>query len=162
MKRTKYGDFQENIPIPTFLYEVTVVFTDDLQKSIDARTVVFKNSMSGAEQGARAFHVMAEGKSFLFYRIGKNKFGEDWAAPEIIAHEAYHAVNAMLVRWAGVKTMDEEVVAYHLTYMIKHVNNIKSHVEEALKNESIYLTQRESGGLQGLQSTTTGNTGEAV
>lgn len=162
MKRTKYGDFQENIPVPTFLYEVTVVFTDDLQKSVDARTVVFKNSLSGAEQGARALHVMADGKSYLFYRIGINRLGEDWAAPEIIAHEAYHAVNAMLVKWAGVKAMDEEVVAYHLTYIIKHVHNIKSHVEEALKHESIYLAQGESGGLQSLQSTTTGSTRKAV
>lgn len=161
MRRTKLNDFEETIPVPTFLYEVAVVFTHDLHTSIDHRTVLFKNSLSGAEQGARALHVMADGKSFLFFRIGKNKKGEEWAAPEIVAHEAYHAVNAMLNKWAGVKTMDEEVVAYHLTYLIKHVLNIKSHVEEALKHESIYASQRESGGLHSLQSTTTTGKGKA-
>lgn len=139
MKPTKFGDYSVNVPIPTFLYEVEVVFTKDMQKSIDARTVVFKNSMSDAEQGARALHVATpEGKSYLFFRIGKRRDGEEWAAPEIIAHEAYHAVNAMLIKWAGVKAMDEEVVAYHLTYIVKHVHNIKSKVEGAISDEPIY------------------------
>jgi hypothetical protein len=163
MKRTKLGDFEENIPIPTFLYDICVVFTDadDLHKSVDSRTVVFKNSMSGAEQGARALHVTAMGKSFLFFRLGKNKAGEEWAAPDIIAHESYHAVNAMLMKWAGVRTMDEEVVAYHLSYIVKHVLSIKLKVEEAIKNEPIHAAQGKSTGVQGMQSTTTTGKREA-
>lgn len=39
---------------------------------------------------------------------------------ETVAHEAYHVVAAMLA-WIGA-SQEEEVIAYHLGYLVKHID----------------------------------------
>lgn len=146
MKKTKHGDYEETVAIPTFMYRVYVVFTNDLIKSANGR-FGSTNLVLAAE--ARAFHCGKDGHSYLFYKLGRRKDGTEEAAPGIIAHESYHAVHCMLTDWAGVKDLDEEVVAYHLTYLVDNIHDIKTKVEAL--HESGSVTQGKPSSLPRLQ-----------
>jgi len=52
----------------------------------------------------------------------------------IIAHEAWHAVFSMF-EWAGAE-LDNEMVAYHLSYLVDRIASFKSHIEFWESNQS--------------------------
>ncbi|SRR6266496_1198759 len=115
-KLSKYEDYERAILFPVFSnFKVTFVFTRSFDKS--AR----KRFGKPAPDGCDAFHHFNErhGQSTIFLKIGECPTGS-------LAHECYHAAYAMLARWAGVKKVDEEVMAYHLGYIVQTGINFRN------------------------------------
>lgn len=123
MRKTKWGDFEERIPIPTFGgYVINVVFTPNMQVSAKHRFGYVPIRMRNAEF-AKAFHKVhdEDGEATLFFPMDPK--------PEYIAHESWHAIRYMLEDWAGA-SLENETVAYHLGYLVGIIHELKSKVEE--------------------------------
>lgn len=101
-----------------FGYQVTFVFTNDLQRARDEYDKVIGRHFD--HTGSGAFHTAvdwdSDPRSFLFFK-------ED-ACSEQISHEASHAV-IRLFRWAGidlkVDSDNGEVFAYHLGHLVGNI-----------------------------------------
>lgn len=118
MKKNKFGDYRKNLQIMTLAgYVVHVIFTDDIKKSCLAR---YGNC--SARESAMAFvrHSTFEGRTHMFFPLNANE--------GTIAHEAYHVVHAMF-DWCGVREFDNEMVAYHLGYLVEEIHKFKTEVK---------------------------------
>jgi hypothetical protein len=120
MKKNKYGDFRRTVVFPVFSrYGVHVVFTDDIARS--------KKHRYGNDRdcdNAEAMHIPnVGGTSYLLFKYD--------AGPRIIAHECWHAVRGLLL-WVGAE-LDNEVVAYHLGYLVGEVHKFSSAVKSSTK-----------------------------
>jgi hypothetical protein len=117
IKKTRYGDYERVLRFPVFAgYQVHIIFTEDIGESRRKRY-----GSRGGSDGAGALHSSAEGgHSHLFYRVGVGNCNAG-----TIAHEAWHAVRAMLVDFSGVTIMENEVTAYHIGYLVQAVVNFQ-------------------------------------
>jgi hypothetical protein len=118
VKKTKYGDYETRILFPVFAnYHVLVVFTDDFQKSWDARfsTIVVTSDETMAFHW---HHKPSDGHSRLFFKLGNCSSG-------VVAHECWHCIRTMLLDWVQAG-LEDEVVAYHLDYLVQAVTDFKN------------------------------------
>lgn len=98
------------IVFPIFHYEIVVI----LSNNIVATGRRLREQLAGAEA---AFITREEdgiaGKGWLIF--GANP------SPEVIAHECFHAIEAMF-KYIGAEKRDEEAFAYHLDYLVGRVH----------------------------------------
>lgn len=108
-KKPKAYERQKKIYLPVFGYTVSVVVTDDLQRSRTKRNSVIGHSYTVAPT-LRALHSFNndKAKSWLFFQ----------SAPSAgtISHECSHAVHRMF-NWIGAEN-EIELFAYHLGYLV--------------------------------------------
>ena len=122
MKMTRHGDYELLVRFPVWSeFQVHVVFTDDIGRS--------KNGRYGTNDidvdHTNALHVFdLSGHSHLFYLIGNCPSG-------VVVHECWHAIRAMLEKWAGVDVMENETVAYHLGYLAQRVFDFRNDLIDA-------------------------------
>ena len=117
IRKTKWGDYEHIVKFPVLSnYFVHVIFTDHIGRSRKGRY-----GSEGAAEGAAALSSVAvNGHGHLFYNTEKLSEG-------IIAHEAWHAVFRMF-EWVGAE-LDNEMVAYHLSYLVDRIASFRSHIE---------------------------------
>lgn len=118
----KLQEHRTRVPIPTFGYRFEVVITNDIMQSIQKRFPSYNDPDSDA------VHYKVRGKSisWLFYK-------NDISAGTIV-HEAWHGVHAML-SYVGAG-LDDEVVAYHLGYLVDFIVRDYNKWKEKCSNES--------------------------
>lgn len=123
IKKTKHGDYERIVKFPVLAnYFVHVVFTDNIGRSRKARY-----GTEGASEGAAALSSVAvNGHGHLFFKR-ENSVG-------ILAHEAWHAVFRMF-EWVGAG-LDNEMVAYHLAYLVDHICSFLAQIEFTESNQS--------------------------
>jgi hypothetical protein len=107
----------QNIDFPVFGYRVGVVFSTNVPRTVQQ---YFSNFDDSADTEACHCPCKNEGKAMLFMPFA--------VEPGTIAHECYHAVRRMLsYEDVGLYEVDDEsridneTVAYHLGYLVKHV-----------------------------------------
>lgn len=122
MKLSKFGDYEKRVILPVWSnFNFYIVFTDDFKRSYEKRFGL--TQIDFFKTGA--FHKFTvDGASHVFFKIRDCRTGT-------IAHECYHAVMAMLERWADVKELDEELIAYHLDYFTQQVANFRNRLIDA-------------------------------
>ena len=160
IRKTKFEDFEHIVKFPVLSnYFVHVVFTDNIARSRKGRY----GSEGSAEGAAALSSVAVGGHGHLFFKRD-NSDG-------IIAHEAWHAVFSMF-EWAGAE-LDNEMVAYHLSYLVDRIASFKSHIEfwesnQSSKEEAVNGNEdshRFVAGMQGVSAhprgVGTSKTGEA-
>ena len=110
MRLTRYGDYEKRILFPVFSnFQVRFVFTTDFKKSYEER---YQRTLDKSLEFVGGFHAGTKsGCSHIFLKIGNAPSGT-------IAHEVVHAVWQLLLGWAGVEKLDEEIVAYHVGYLV--------------------------------------------
>lgn len=99
---------RHTLVFPVFAkYKVSVLFTRDIPKAA-ARLGV------EASQADAAFTITETGtkRAHIVFPLKPDA--------DTVAHEAYHAICAMLA-WAGATSPEEETVAYHIGYLVKHI-----------------------------------------
>jgi hypothetical protein len=98
-----------------FGYRVWVIFTDDLQKSRSKYDR--KIGASCVIENAAALHAAVNNHSYVFLQ---------WKAkPEQIAHEAYHAIDRMML-YAGV-AHENENMAYHIGHLVGCIHTMRGY-----------------------------------
>jgi hypothetical protein len=155
LKLSKFGDYERLTVLPMWSnFNFYIVFTDDFKRSYERRfgptTIDFFKT--------GAFHKFTKtGAGHVFFKIGDCRTGT-------IAHECYHAVMSMLERWADVKELDEELVAYHLDYFTQLVADfrnllidanllgVKSNAARGSDESNSSAPQGTTVGLQSVQS----------
>lgn len=111
-KLTPYGDYATWVTFEIMAnYHVRLILTDDLLKSA-TRT----GSRPDGPSDAFCFHIKGESRSYIFLKLD--------SAESTVAHECWHIVHRVLT-WCNVKDMDDEIVAYHLDYMVEQVYKFK-------------------------------------
>ena len=160
IKKTKHDDYERIVKFPVLSnYFVHVVLTRNIAHSRKGRY----GTIGEAEGAAAMSSVAVNGHGPLFFQPS-NTAG-------IIAHEAWHAVFRMF-EWAGAG-LDNEMVAYHLSYLVDRIASFMAQVEFMESNQSSTEeathgnkdSQRELVGVQGVPthsgraSTEAGKTG---
>lgn len=112
------GELKEKIftiEFPVFDYELVVILSSDVMKSRTDRDEEVGEKFTG--EPALALH------SYNYHNpIAFLIFNEHDVTPGVIAHEASHAVYRLL-EWIGATERDEEVLAYHIEYIVDKVWN---------------------------------------
>jgi hypothetical protein len=148
MKKTRHGDHEIRLRFPVFKnYSIWIIFTDDMVKSRMSR---YSTAGAAGEEGTMAFVSSCS--------LGCHIFLKTKAEAGIIAHEAYHTTMRLL-NWAEAKDFDEEVIAYHLTYIVDRAVDLQAKIlgvqsskaGETDANQSS-IAQGSDGSVQRLQS----------
>lgn len=154
----KHGDYEKKIVFPVWSnYVVHVVFTNNLASSYYKRYHREREFI-----GTHAFHAVSHnpgGHAHLFFKIGDSPAG-------VVAHECWHAVRELL-NYGGVEQLDNEMIAYHLGYLVQQASNflyelidsgVKSN-DEVKPNERSRTAQRGTTDVRGLQPNAKGKKG---
>jgi hypothetical protein len=116
IKLTKWRDYESIVSFPVFAgYRIHLVFTDSISKSRAGRY-----GSDGGSTDVNGLYLPTTGADGFVFLC-------DWK-PHVIAHEGFHAVRHMLMDWAGCE-MDNENIAYHLSFLVEQIYNFKSKVE---------------------------------
>lgn len=117
MKKTRHNDYEEKVVFSVWAgYTVHIIFTESLVSSRFAR---YTTAGSIDDQTSALHSCTGDGHSHLFL--------SPEASAEVIAHEAFHAIWAIL-DWAGVEKYDNETLAYHLGHLVGHVSRFQAKV----------------------------------
>jgi hypothetical protein len=122
MKKTKYGDYERRVLFPSWSnYQVHIIFASDIRKACSSRFGEW--AVRDLSDTCEAFHFNFTrgnkfGRSYLFFKLGNCSEGA-------AAHECWRAVRRLLLTWAGVETLEEETVAYHLDFLVQAVADFK-------------------------------------
>ena len=122
-KKTQYGDYAKWLNFTVMAnYSVRLIITDDLTKSGKARLG------KGPKENSDAFcsHITGEGMSYLFLRHDSTE--------STVAHECWHIVYRMF-NWCGVQDFEDELTAYHISYLVEKVYEFKNAVKSSTKKE---------------------------
>lgn len=148
MKTTRHGDYEKTVRFLVWSnYAVRIVFTHDIGKSLNARGNPRKT------EATEALHWNIGNGSVLIFKIGD-------CASGTIAHECWHAIRTMLVDYCGVETMEDEVTAYHLGYLVQQVTNFRNELidkkvgvksETEVRTNGIGNSQESIGRMRRLQ-----------
>ena len=104
------------IIIPVFGYHIYVVITSDVVESRKWREdVLGKYKLTGITTALCSTNKDEDWYSYIFFNQN--------ASSGIIAHEVYHAL-CNLFRYVDA-AHEEEVFAYHLTYVIEEIDKFK-------------------------------------
>lgn len=145
-------EHRRRVLFPVFSnYQVRIIFSDDLAKSYEK---IFKRPLDRDVDMTNAFHAISKsGCSHLFFRIGNAPSGT-------IAHECVHVIWRLLIEWAGVTKMDDEVVAYHVGWLVQQVTNFRNELidkkvgvksETEVRTNGIGNSQESIGRMRRLQ-----------
>ena len=119
MRKTKYGDYAKWLRFEVFSrYAIRLIFSSDLKKSAMGR---LGHMPSDEFADAFVFHVKDHGQSYIFLPL---KVSEG-----VVAHEAWHIIHRVL-NFAGVEEFDNEVVAYHLGWLVEQIYKFKNQISE--------------------------------
>lgn len=101
------------IVFPVFSgYEVYVCISDDIVASRQKRDGYFGEKFTGGDAlGLHSYPLGSTGISWLFFPI--------IVRPGTVAHESWHCIFRMM-SWVGAD-IENEVVAYHLGYLVEKV-----------------------------------------
>lgn len=119
MKKTKFDDYAIYVKFAAMEYGCNVVFTENYQRSIEARGLA-----AGRLHTSSACHIHRGGDSWVFFKIGNTPVG-------VVAHESYHAIHHMFLDVIGAKHLDEEIVAYHLDYLVEEIMHFRNKLIDA-------------------------------
>jgi hypothetical protein len=152
--KTKWGDYEQQIKFPVFAdYTIHVIFTDSIARSRKGRY-----GTEGAAEGAAAMSSVAVGgHGHLFFKR-ENSAG-------IIAHEAWHAIYRMF-EYLGSE-LDNEMVAYHLTYLVDKILSFLAHIEfwesnQSSRKQATNERQNSQGVVAGVQDVSAHSRGATV
>jgi|SRR5208337_1162812 len=114
-------EFEKVIDLPVFRYHVKIIITESVVKSRQARTEGL-GPYEKEDTNPAAMHTGVKGKnwSYLFFRFNPG-IGD-------VSHECFHCI-WRLMRWIGAD-LENEVVAYHLTYLTEEVWKFAKSVED--------------------------------
>lgn len=116
-KLSKFGDYEKLVIFDVWSkYVIHVVFTNDLAASYRARYPM--KALDRDMNDTHAFHAVSRrpgGHAHLFFKIGDTPAG-------VVAHECWHAVREIF-DYSGVERLDNEMVAYHLGWLVQEVSN---------------------------------------
>lgn len=115
MRLSKHGDYERAVKFHVYGFVVYVVFSDDLAKSVAPRYPAIKVASS---YHALCCRTANSPEMHMFFKLGDAPAGA-------IAHESWHAVRYILDDWTG-GCLDNEVVAYHLGYLVDVVTGFKN------------------------------------
>ena len=116
-RKTKHGDYETTVIFEALArYRVRVVFCEELRKGWDARFPTTRLKLS--EDCGAFHHTFGDGQSDLFFLIGDCKTGT-------VSHECLHAIWAMMEA-VGIGFKEEEFVAYHLDFLVQHIQDFKN------------------------------------
>lgn len=119
MRKTKYGDYAKWLRFEVFSrYAIRLIFSSDLRKSAMGR---FGHMPSDEFTDAFVFHVKDHSQSYIFLPL---KVSES-----TVAHEAWHVIHNVMT-FAGVEAFDDEVVAYHLGWLVEQIYKFKNQISE--------------------------------
>jgi hypothetical protein len=127
VRKTKHKDWEGVVRFDVWAgYAVHSVVGDSIAASYAGR---FKDTE--LTPGAAALHHRAPytGHDAYIFITYKTEPGE-------IAHEAYHAVRYMIEDWAHGEATNE-VIAYHLGYLVDRIHQLKSIVSEVPNENKI-------------------------
>lgn len=100
-------EITKTIPLKVFDYKVIVVVTDSILASRNKRHKTFGSIYKGNPLALCTTHGY-KWESYVFIKPS--------SSPGIIAHECWHAVRAIFKAISA--DIDEELVAYHLEYLV--------------------------------------------
>jgi hypothetical protein len=119
MKKTRYDDYAKWTNFDVFSnYTVRIVFSSDLRKSAMGRLGHMPADESAV---AFVFHVHNRSQSYIFLPLDTSE--------STVAHEAWHVVHKVL-KCSGVEEFDDEVVAYHLGWLVRQIYQFKNQISE--------------------------------
>jgi hypothetical protein len=114
MKKFKFKERKKLITFPVFLnYKVHVIVSNNPDRSLQKLENAHKMIVSNGKD-FRAMHICLKEKQTSYLLLP-----DDATAGEI-AHECWHATRYIVNDWAG-GGLDNEVVAYHLGYLVQEV-----------------------------------------
>lgn len=120
-KKTQYGDYAIWITFEIMGgYNVRLVFAKDLFKSAKDRI----GSTPSENADAFVYHVNDRGHSYIFLKPDSTE--------STVSHECWHIVHRVF-KYCGVAEMDDEVVAYHLDYLVEKVYEFKKAIQSRTK-----------------------------
>jgi len=106
------------IEFPIFDYTLEVIFTDDLNDSREKRSDKLGALPSPIGKTVDGLHCYNEQyPESVIFLLNTTTVG-------VIAHEIYHFIRRMF-RWIDAQP-EEEVIAYHLTYVLDKVIDFKN------------------------------------
>lgn len=115
MKNAKFIFHKESINLPTFHYEVFVVVTNNISKAAARIEGKLTEPQEFYDQAAAmALHNHNKGKSYILLPP-KTDIGD-------ITHECWHVIRRIF-SYIGAE-LENEIVAYHLGYLVLHTSNI--------------------------------------
>lgn len=122
IRKTKYNDYATWFTFPIFSkFRVRVILTEDLANSAGQR--IGGCSLDGSVDAA-CYHTK-KGWSYLFLNPKADE--------GTIVHEAWHVIFEIM-DYVGAK-IENEVVAYHLGYLVNEIHTFKGKVLDASKRE---------------------------
>jgi hypothetical protein len=159
IKKTRHGDYERIVKFPVLsTYFVHIIFTENIARSRKGRY-----GDEGSAEGAAALSSTAVGgHGHLFFQPSNTE--------GIIAHESWHAIYHMF-EWLGAE-LDNEMVAYHLAYLVDRIISFKAHIDfwelnQSNKEEATHGNESTPRAVVGMQDVpthiggTTTQTGEA-
>lgn len=105
------------VPIPTLNYDVYVIVTNDFFKASRKLNHEEHDESWYGSTGAVALHTIDKGESFILLKPN--------ASVDHVVHEAWHVIRRMF-EWISAE-LENEMVAYHLGYLVQHTYNILKH-----------------------------------
>lgn len=123
VKKTQYGDYATWVKFPVFSnYSVRVIVTEDLANSFGKR--LGEHRLHGSTDAA-CFHDN-NGRTWMFLRPDSDE--------GVVAHEAWHVLYG-IHDYIGAK-IENEIVAYHLGFLINAVHKFLKAVKSKRKGAS--------------------------
>ena len=121
-KKTKHGDYEIKVRFPVFSgYTMFIIFSENLCASRMGR---YGSAGAAGDSDTGAFVALCSEGCHIFLK--------PYTSAGVVAHEAWHAVRALLV-WAEARDFDNEVVAYHLGYLVNQITNFQNVVKSLSK-----------------------------
>ncbi len=111
------NEFELNIELPIFNYQIDVVYTDNISESRQARNYLIgapDSELSKLVDGLHSYNELTPRGVIFFTK--ETTIG-------VIAHEIFHAIWRMF-KYIGAKN-ENEVFAYHLSWILDRVLEFK-------------------------------------
>lgn len=116
------------IDIPVFNYRVIVVITNSISASRDARDELLGETSHKLNKYVDGLHSYNEEEpdSYIFITPRTTN--------GVIAHEVFHVIWRVF-EWVGAK-LDNETIAYHLSYIVDEIDEKRKMLRKTKKNSS--------------------------
>lgn len=121
MKVSKHGDYETIAKFPVFSnFKIHIVFTGDMEHAQKVRY----GSSAHTHDTEAMFRASDKNDAHMFFWLGA-------ACSGTIAHESYHAIRFLMDDYAGATMMDNEVMAYHIGYLVQKITDFKCKLIDA-------------------------------
>jgi len=144
IKRTKHGDYELRVKFPVFRgYTIHIIIGDDIMRSIQARYPEHLESEEDQNTSAMTINAM-ENDTHIF--LTESDIFKPYEIANILAHETWHAVRAMLLHIGssvtGTDKTTNEVVAYHLGFTIERATRFIDEVIHDVRSRATKAAKR--------------------